>query len=151
VIVKTDMATKSSIDKLNSFLRGEMSAVETYRMALDKLDADSTARTDLLANLSSHEERVAALREAISAAGGTPADSSGPWGAFAKVVEGSARILGDKIAVAALEEGEDHGMSDYRDDIDELDPQYRDLVAQRLLPAQRQTHDRLSALKRRMA
>jgi len=38
------MGTKSSIDQLNSFLRGEMAAVETYQMALDKLDATSTAR-----------------------------------------------------------------------------------------------------------
>jgi len=144
------MATKSSIDQLNSFLRGEMSAVETYRMAIDKLEKDSTARTELLANLASHEERVSALRDAVRAAGGVPVESSGPWGTFTKAVTGTANVLGDKAAIAALEEGEDHGVKDYRDDLDKIDPQYRDLLVNRLMPAQQQTHDRLSALKKRM-
>jgi hypothetical protein len=144
------MGTKSSIDQLNSFLRGEMSAVETYQMALDKLDATSTARDELLVNLKSHQDRVMALQDAIVALGGTPSKSSGPWGAFAKAVEGTAKVLGEKATVAALEEGEDHGLKDYRSDIDELDPECRRLVVQ-LLPMQQQTHDRLSALKRRLS
>ena len=144
------MGTKSSIDQLNSFLRGEMSAVETYQMAINKLDANSTARDELLVNLKSHQDRVMMLQDALTALGGTPAKSSGPWGTFAKAVEGTAKTLGDKMAVSALEEGEDHGLKDYRKDIDELDPHCRSIVAQ-LIPQQQQTHDRLSALKRRMS
>ena len=144
------MATKSSIDQLNSFLRGEMSAVETYQMALDKLDKVSLARDELLANLKSHQDRVMALQDAIVAVGGTPAKGSGPWGAFAKAVEGTAKILGDKATVAALEEGEDHGLKDYKVDAGELDAECQRLVGQ-LLPQQQQTHDRMSALKRRLA
>ena len=90
------------------------------------------------------------LQEALTALGGTPAESSGPWGAFAKAVEGTAKTLGDKMAVSALEEGEDHGLKDYKTDVDKLDPQCRNIVA-RLLPQQQQTHDRMSALKRRMS
>jgi hypothetical protein len=145
------MRTKSSIDQLNSFLRGEMSAVETYRMALDKLDRTSAARDELLVNLKSHEDRVMMLQDAIEAAGGTPAKSSGPWGTFAKIVEGTAKTLGEKAAVAALEEGEDHGLKDYKSDVDELDPTCRHLVVGQLIPQQQQTHDRLSALKRHLA
>jgi len=144
------MGSKSSIDQLNSFLRGEMSAVETYQMALDKLDRTSTARDELLANLKSHQDRVTSLKDAILATGGTPAKSSGPWGSLAKVVEGAAKVLGEKAAIAALEEGEDHGLKDYRADGAELAPECKTMVG-RLLPMQQQTHDRLSALKRRMA
>ena len=79
----------------------------------------------------------------------TPAKSSGPWGSFAKVVEGTAKVLGEKAAVAALEEGEDHGLKDYTKDMDKLDAQCRTIVGQ-LIPLQQQTHDRLSALKRRL-
>jgi len=143
------MGSKSSIDQLNSFLRGEMSAVETYQMALDKLDRTSSTRDELLANLKSHQDRVMALRDAIVAIGGTPSKSSGPWGSFAKAVEGTAKVLGDKAAIAALEEGEDHGLKDYRGDRDELAPECQTIVG-RLLPMQQQTHDRLSALKRRL-
>src|SRR5262249_46229335 len=93
------MAQKSSIAQLNHYLRGEISAVEAYLMALDKLDEASTARSDLEACLQSHQERVVLLKEAIVVAGGKPVESSGPWGVFAKVVEGGARMLGDKVAV----------------------------------------------------
>ena len=144
------MGTKSSIEKLNSFLRGEISAVETYQMALDKLDAISAARDELLVNLKSHQDRVMMLRDAIVQCGGTPADSSGPWGTFAKVVEGGAKAFGEKAAVAALEEGEDHGLKDYKSDMSDLDFEARELVRGKLLPEQKQTHDRLSALKKRL-
>jgi demethoxyubiquinone hydroxylase (CLK1/Coq7/Cat5 family) len=145
------MAEKSSVDKLNHFLRGEISAVETYRMALAKLDATSTARSEIEACLQSHQARVVMLREAIRAVGGTPSDGSGPWGVFAKAVEGGAAILGDKAAVAALEEGEDHGMKDYRADVNDLDASLRALVTSRLAPEQQRTHDRMSSLKKRLA
>ena len=144
------MGTKSSVDQLNSYLRGEMSAVETYKMALEKLDGISTMRDELLVNLKSHQDRVMALEDAIIAVGGKPADGSGPWGAFAKAVEGGATVLGEKATIAALEQGEDHGLADYKRGLDELDGTTRSLVTGTLLPQQQQTHDRLSALKHRM-
>ncbi len=144
------MATKSSIERLNSFLRGEMSAVETYQMALAKLDEISTVRDELLINLKSHQDRVASLADAIIAVGGTPATGSGPWGTWAKAVEGTAKLLGEKAAIAVLEQGEDHGLADYTDDIDKLDADCRRIVVDELLPQQKRTHDRLSTLKRRV-
>jgi hypothetical protein len=145
------MGQKSSIDQLNHYLRGEISAVETYRMALDHLDEASTARGELEGCLQSHQGRVTLLQDAIVAAGGTPAEGSGPWGVFAKVVEGGASILGDKLSVAALEEGEDHGLKDYKVDIGDLDAATRTLVANRLVPEQQRTHDRMSSLKKRLS
>lgn len=143
------MATKSSIEQLNIFLRGEMAAVETYHLALHELDHISTARDELLINLKSHQDRVASLQDAIIAAGGTPATSSGAWGTLAKAAEGTATALGEKAAIAVLEEGEDHGLADYQDDIDKLDPETRYLVAHQLLPQQLLTRDRTRAIKRR--
>jgi len=142
---------ETAIDRLNSFLRGELAAVETYRIALDKLDKGSQARGELESCKRSHEERVNVLRNEIARLGGRPATSSGPWGVFAKTIEGGARVLGDKAAIAALEEGEDHGLRDYRDDIDKLDPEFRPLVRSRLLPAQEDTHSRMSTLKHRLS
>lgn len=145
------MGQKSSIDQLNHYLRGEIAAVETYRMALDKLDAVSTVRSEMESCLQSHQSRVAMLQDAILAAGGMPVQSSGPWGVFAKAVEGSALVLGDKAAVAALEEGEDHGLKDYKAKVAELDVEARTLVSSRLMPEQQRTHDRMSSLKKRLS
>jgi uncharacterized protein (TIGR02284 family) len=143
------MSRESTIDQLNSFLRGEISAVETYRQAMDKVK-DVRAMTTLEECQNSHARRVASLRDFITKLGGTPATDSGAWGGFAKLVEGGAAAFGDQAAIAALEEGEDHGLRDYRDDLDELDAEARRLVEQELLPAQQRTHGALSTLKKAM-
>src|SRR5512143_3341465 len=146
------MGTKPSIDELNKLLRGELSAVETYQMAIDKLDQNSTVRAELESCMASHQSRVMMLRDQVIALGGKPSKGSGPWGAFAKVVEGTAKVFGDRATICALEEGEDHGLSDYKRELDDrdLDAQSRFIVSNTLLPAQQQTHARLSALKKQI-
>lgn len=141
----THEAHEKSIDQLNSFLRGELSACETYRQALDKL-VDQPFRTEVEQCLRSHEVRVAELRSRIVLLGGKPAEGSGVWGAFARAVEGGAKVFGVKAAIAALEEGEDHGLKDYKRDLEDLDLESRTLVM-RMLAEQEKTHAVLSRLK----
>lgn len=141
---------QKNVDQLNSFLRGEIAAVETYRQALSGLRQSSHVAT-LTECKSSHEQRVSILTDEIRKLGGTPAESSSAWGFFAKSVEGSAAAFGEKSAIAALEEGEDHGNSDYRSDIDKLDPTVRSVIEQRVLPMQLRTHAKMSALKKQLS
>ncbi len=138
--------TQSTVDQLNSFLRGEISAVETYQLALSKL-AEFPERATLEQCAASHRARVEVLSGEVARRGGTPAQGSGAWGAFAKAVEGTASTFGAKAAVAALEEGEDHGRDDYKRGLDELDGAARALLEKQVLPEQLRTHDTLSALK----
>ena len=135
-----------TVNALNGFLRGEISAVETYRQAIEKLGAGPT-QVQLEDCRRSHEQRVAKLREQVASLGGEPARDSGAWGSFARLVEGGAKAFGERAAVAALEEGEDHGLKLYRDDLDKLDPMSRQLVETELLPAQERTHQFMSTLK----
>ena len=146
------MATtqEQSVDVLNSFLRGEISAVETYRQAIDKVQEQSL-KTKLQDCLQSHAQRVTILTDQVRTLGGKPATSSGIWGAFAKAVEGGAKAFGDRAAVAALEEGEDHGRNDYKRDVEKLDATSRQLVVGRVVPEQQRTHDVLSSLKKALA
>src|SRR5690349_14948892 len=124
----TSTATNDqTIDQLNSFLRGELAAVETYRQALSKIE-NATHRATLEQCSRSHQSRVEWLEQEVSRRGGSPVKSSGAWGAFAKAVEGTAKVFGDKAAIAALEEGEDHGKDDYSKDINKLDATARQLV-----------------------
>lgn len=140
-------------DQLNSFLRGEISAVETYRQAIEKLRGSDEARgIPLLTQcMNSHQARVEMLTQEIVRLGGTPAEGSGAWGAFAKLVEGGAALLGEKSAIAVLEEGEDHGLSDYETSVPNLDLQTRKWVEQRLYPEQRRTHDALRDYKHQLS
>ncbi len=141
-----------NIDQLNSFLRGELSAVETYGIALNKLKLDSPARSPArrLPPLALGTGRGAALTHRRSPEA-LPAVSSGPWGTVTSAIETGAMVLGEKSAIAALEQGEDHGLRDYREDLPKLDDQARDLVAMRLLPEQEHTHQVMSELKRELA
>lgn len=136
-----------TIDTLNSFLRGEISAVETYSQAAEKISEPSLRATieDLR---QSHELRVASLRSRVLQLGGKPAEGSGVWGGFAKAVEGGAKVFGTKTAIAALEEGEDHGLKLYRDNFDKLDAQNRTWVETEVYSQQRRSHDVMSSLKK---
>lgn len=141
--------TTQTIDQLNSFLRGEISAVETHKMAIEKL-AKSSFVPVLRDTLASHEKRVAKLQTEITKLGGEPAEGSGAWGTFAKLFEGGAAAFGEKAAIAALEEGEDHGRNDYQRELDTMVPPTREFVAG-LLGEQLKTHAAISNLKRTMA
>src|SRR4051794_9547667 len=97
---------------LNRLIRGELSAVETYRQALDKMK-DAPEATELHALMVEHRSAVQALREHVIQHGGTPATGSGPWGTWAKFVEGAAQLFGNAAALKALKEGEEHGIHEY--------------------------------------
>jgi len=143
-------SNSDAIDQLNSFLRGELSAVESYRIALEKLGT-TAHRATLIQCSRSHEDRARLLTQAIITRGGEPVKSSGAWGAFARLVESGAATFGEKSAIAALEEGEDHGRNGYVCDLDELDPTARQLVVSLLQSEQQRTHDMLSDMNRKMA
>lgn len=137
---------ENDIKQLNSFLRGELSAVETYNQALDKVE-DSTALAVLRRNLESHSKRSNQLQQMIVQLGGEPSEDSGVWGKLAQAVEGGAKMFGASTAIAALEEGEDHGLADYRRDVPDLSMETRRFVSDQLLPEQIRTHAQMAHLK----
>lgn len=136
---------QATIDVLNSFLRGELAAVETYRQAIAKT-ADEPI-PELLENEACHQRRVSALQNQVIDLGGIPAETSGAWGAFTRLVEGGATLLGRGPALAALEEGEDRGLAQYRKDISKLSGATRQFIETEIISAQQRTHDRMSRIK----
>src|SRR5215203_636813 len=110
------MATATETNTLNSLLRGEMSAIETYRQAIEKLGGDPHDPwiEQLRALQRDHRDAADALWHHVEQHGGKPSSDSGPWGAFAKAVEGTAKLLGNTAALKALKEGEEHGLKDYQ-------------------------------------
>jgi uncharacterized protein (TIGR02284 family) len=134
------MATVSvdqTIDQLNSLLRGEISAVETYQQAIEKVDDEHASDAKALRAIAQeHGEDAQTLREAVERLGGEADDSSGPWGTWAKTVQGVAKLFGDASALKALKEGEEHGLKDYREALDDVDEASRTLITSRLIPNQ---------------
>lgn len=132
------------ISNLNSLLRGEISAVETYNQAITHLANEPV--DDLIANRDCHHKRVTLLKSTIAQHGGTPDATSGLWGSLAKLVEQGAALISVKTVIAALEEGEDRGLAQYRKPGD-LDPSSIQLIHTVLLPRQLETHERMRLRK----
>jgi hypothetical protein len=139
----------ASVEILNTFLRGEIAAVEAYRHVIARLGAD--APDELEACLDSHQARVGLMRQRILQLGGTAAQGSGWWGAFAAVVEGISTLLGERSAIAGLEQGEDQASNDYLEEHGALDIESQRLIEARILPEQLRTLAVVRALLRSLS
>jgi hypothetical protein len=127
-----------SVPTLDSLLRGEIAATETYGQAIAKVDDEPEADALRLVR----DDHVAAanlLRRLVAGRGGDASTDSGVWGSFAKLVEGSAKAFGLEAALRALREGEEHGTRLYERALesDDVDADARLLIERSLLPRQR--------------
>lgn len=131
----------SSIKTIAGLLRDELSATETYRQVLDKLREDaSLGEAEILYPIyQNHNEAVSCLRNQILELGETPSEDLGIWGAWTKIVLGSANLLGKQTALMILQEGEKTGSVDYEQALhdEELPLDLRSLIETKLLPNQR--------------
>jgi len=138
----------NATDLLNSLLRGELAATETYQQALPKLQG-TPVYEDLQHIHKDHREAANTLRQHVHRVEGKPDQGSGSWGAFAKAVEGTAKVFGVNAALKALKEGEEHGIKEYQEALNNGLPSVcRNLIETTLLP---QTRAHVSTLDRLMA
>jgi hypothetical protein len=145
----TTNAGGEAVRQLNSLLRGEISAAETYRMAIDKIadSSDAAGNVGLLRQMQEDHGRAAqALRGRIVALGGEASDTSGAWGAWAQTVQGTMNLFGDASALKSLKEGEEHGLKDYQEALDDLDTQSASLIQSQLIPNQQKHISMLDGL-----
>lgn len=133
-------------EKLKECYQNELSAMETYELALKSIDHVGLHRS-LQELLTSHARRVELLRDQMSRLGVDVPKSSGAWGAFSKLVQTGADLLGDRAAIATLEEGEDRGLASYAKDLTGCDAKTRQLIEEQLLPEQKRTHELCRSLK----
>jgi len=132
-------ASLADLDRLNALLRAELSAAETYDLALSTLAGEPDVSDVLEAGRRGHRQRAALLRRGIVELGGIPSDVCGIWGSFADVQDPGASDSGRRAALAALRRGERYLLQDYARGQDELSPRVRRFLCGRLEPMQRQT------------
>ena len=130
-----------AVKQLNSLLRGEISAAETYRMAMDRaMSEQASSRTPSLGLLreiqEEHGRAAQALRSRIHSLGGEADQSSGAWGIWAKLAQGTSNLFGNAASMKSLKEGEEHGLKDYSS-CSGLDATSMELIENQLIPAQR--------------
>lgn len=107
-----DIAKHDTRDTLAELLRGELAAVETYEQALSA-SGGATFEPRLQLFHDEHIRAVASLRAALAQYTTDLPTSSGPWGTFAKAIEGAAKMIGNALALRALKSGEEHGIKEY--------------------------------------
>lgn len=138
------------VDALNKLLRGELSAVETYDQAISKLEGKPAA-SELRRIRDEHQRAAGAIRDRVSRFGGQPSSDSGAWGTFATAVTGAAKLIGPETVLAALKKGEQHGISEYEEALNNKDvnAECKEMIRSDLLPKCR-THvselDRLASI-----
>ncbi len=137
----------ASVEKLQECLRCELSAVETYELAIETPPLVCLHRT-LQEILMSHARRLAQLRERLLRLGAAPIPSARPWSAFVGAVDIGADLPDGRAAIAALEDGESRGLDVYEDSVAACDLWTRTLIASDFLPEQQRTHDLCWSLKR---
>ena len=93
-----------------------------------------------------HGRAAQALRDRIRELGGEASDSSGVWGVWAKFTTGIANLFGDAAALKTLKEGEEHGLKEYEECLDEIDLISAELVENQLIPAQQRHINTLDQL-----
>lgn len=139
------MSTEYS-NEFNTLLGGEISAVETYDLAITKRKFDSQTLESLNACRASHADRVAKLTKCAAETGGSASTTSGVWGTFAALVQDSASSSHD--ALALLEECEAERLMQYETQKEIAPAIVKEVIVTDLLPAQHETHLIVSALLR---
>jgi uncharacterized protein (TIGR02284 family) len=143
------MATSTNSDMistLNSLLRGELAATETYQQALAR--AGSEPGADALRQIhAEHREAANTLRQTVHNHGGKPDQDSGAWGTLAKSLTRAAKLLGNSATIKALKEGEEQGIKSYEEALKDatLPADCQELIRGTLLP---QTRSHIPVLDR---
>ncbi len=120
---------------LDSLLRGELSAIETYGHAIHKF-TESPLHSVLWEIRREHINSAQNLRSLIHQHGGHPPTSSGSWGNLAGSIESVAAWFGEDSALAALQQGEKHGIREYHEVLLDhtIDQEVKDAIRDQLLP-----------------
>lgn len=140
--------TKTAVERrIDSLLRGEIAAAETYKIVLEKLE-DGRETTVLRSIQEDHGDAIRFLYGQLTGRGTEPSAHSGPFGAFARGVEGAAAKLGDKAALMVLREGEVRGLRSYENALREavLPGEAQLRVSDTFVPRQRRHIEELTRL-----
>jgi uncharacterized protein (TIGR02284 family) len=134
---------------VNDMLQGELAAMETYQQALAQAGSEPVAE-DLKQIHAEHREAANRLRQYVRELGAEPSKGSQTWGAFAKAVEGVAKLFGNAAAIKALQAGENRGVANYEEALtnDNLPANFVEYLRTTLLS---QTRSHIQVLDRLLA
>ena len=123
--------------QLDDLIRGEMAAVKSYNEVLEDVK-DKGERAKLEKIKADHENAVSKLKGFASADVKEDSEGAGAWGAFATAWTGGAKLMGNDTALKALTQGEEHGVKEYKEALedDKIQPELKQMIRTQFLPKQ---------------
>lgn len=117
---ETARPTNTEATQLDDLIRGEMAAVKAYDTALGDMKAGAE-KTRLEGIRADHQKAVDGLSKFVA---GKPSlledvESAGAWGSFASAWTKGGSLMGNTAALKALQTGEEHGISEYKEALDD--------------------------------
>ncbi len=146
------MKNFKNADKIQDIIKGERAAVETYGQVFEKYGADS--QLDKLRYFSKdHKEAVLALNKIAKENSIEVPESSGAWGTWSNLVTGTAKVFGEKAALKALKEGEEHGLKEYEEllEVSNIPVQFKTMIQDKFIPVQRKHIREIDSLMSRVS
>jgi uncharacterized protein YbjQ (UPF0145 family) len=134
--MKTEVTSHS---KLDDVIRGEKAAVETYTQVIGKVEKQEEKK--ILEKIrDDHKKAIERLQKYANAPVKEDSKTSGAWGTFAEAWTGGAKLFGDKAAVKALKQGEEHGIEEYNQLLNDekVSADLKEIVRSELIPQQKQ-------------
>ena len=145
--METHRNTPSECETKVRLLRGELSAIHTYRQISGKLRPESHAFAvhQILRN---HEHAAATLGDNLASGDRQEAEQGDTWKTLGLIVETTTDPLVDTMALKALKEGEEQCELAYTNALDSsaLDSATRSLIRSELLPGSKTNQRILSGL-----
>ncbi len=137
------------VEHLERILRGEISAAESYENAIKLFMKDRIAADKLEQIRYEHEEAVRFWQKHIQNEGVEAERSSGAWGTVVEGFVATAKLLGEDLTTSALLTGEEHGLKEYKDILedDNIDRDTKSFVSEVLIPRQKRHINILKTIK----
>jgi len=123
--------------QMDDLIRGEMSAVTSYNQILKDLK-ESDERTKLERIRNDHEVAVSKLKTYATKDVKEDTMTTGVWGVFAKTWTAGAKLIGNNAALKALSQGEKHGITEYKEALedDTVKPEIKQMIRTQFIPKQ---------------
>lgn len=138
-----------AVSEIATYLRGEISAIEAYEQVMESMahDPDATRLRDFIDD---HVDAVAYWKTRLSHQGMAAEESSGPWGTAVVAFVGAAKLMGNHAALAALKQGEEHGLAVYEEALgsEQITETQKAFVRDVLIPHQRRHVHTLEEFKK---
>lgn len=141
---KMDTMKATQVDEL---IRGEMSAVKSYNQILEDLQ-DQQEKIKLEKIKADHEMAVVKLKSYATKDVKEDTKTTGAWGTFAQAWTGGAKLMGNRVALKALAQGEKHGINEYKEALKDknIKPELKELIRTQFIPKQEEHLNTINSL-----